>query len=210
MAEALESVKKQRYPHRRIYLIGDDYQPADEFRELSRIIPKEKILAYNLKGHQPERTIFRRPEDISRIAGNTASNFCLDLMESTGIRFVANLDDDDLWSPYHLEYLREEFVKFPMPAMVCTMANFHYKGVLPAFQENKRGEKVINTLAANVAHSAVAWDLRRLPLRYRRQLTEVAWNRQYGDADMWKQIEDYCHTHNYATSISHNLTVEVR
>ena len=210
VCEALDSVVKQRYPNWRVYLIGDRYEPEAEFRQFAKMLPPDKLVAYNLKGHKPEREIFKKPEHLARIGGNTASNFCLDLMESTGIRHVANLDDDDLWTPYHLECLRDEFVKFPSPVLACTLANFKYIGIMPATTPDQEGNLKINTLAANVSHSAVAWDLIRMPLRYRRQLIDVPWDGQYGDADMWLQMEHYIAAHGYSTAISQNVTVEVR
>jgi hypothetical protein len=208
--EALESVKKQRYPHWRVYLIGDHYQPEEEFRQLTKFMPRDKVLAYNLKGHTPEREIFKKINHLPLICGNKVSNFCLDLMESTDIRYVACLDDDDLWTPYHLESLHDEFTKFPAPALVCTMANYQYTGILPSFKVDEKGQLKINTLSCNVAHSAVAWDMSKLPHRYRRRLIDVAWNKQYGDADMWEQMEWHCAKYDYPTAVSNNVTVEVR
>jgi len=210
VSETLRSVVEQRYPHWRVYLVGDHYEPEEEFRQYTKIIPREKLVAYNLKGHTPEREIFKNPNHLARIGGNKAINFCLDLMESTGIRYTARLDDDDLWTPYHLEALRDEFVKFPSPAFVCTMSNFKYTGILPAFKPDEERRPRITTLACNVAASSVAWDMKRVPLRYRRNLIDIAWEGQYGDADMWTSIEQHCHRHGYGMSISPNVTVEVR
>lgn len=208
--ETLESLNKQRYTNWRAYLIGDWYDPQEEFQSYVDMLPRDKVIAYNLRGHRPERWIFKKQDHISRIGGNTASNFCLDLMESTDIRYCANLDDDDLWTPYHLETLRDEFMKWPSPAFVATTANFKYIGVLPSYKTDANGQLYIEHLACNVAHSAVAWDIKRVPLRYRRQLIDVAWDGLYGDADMWYEIERYCNEHGYSTAISPNVTVEVR
>jgi hypothetical protein len=54
--EAIDCVRRQTYPHWKILLIGDHYEPHSEFVQLSRLAPKDKIVAVNLP-RSPEREI---------------------------------------------------------------------------------------------------------------------------------------------------------
>jgi glycosyltransferase involved in cell wall biosynthesis len=210
VTETIQSVSTQTYPHWRLYLIGDRYEPEEEFRALAGILPPEKVVAYNLKGHRTEREVFRHPWHVIQVAGNTASNFCLDLMENTGVRYVACLDDDDLWQPDHLESLRKGLIEFPHPALVCTMANFRNEKILPKWERMPDGSIKVRTLYNNVVHSSVAWNMRRLPLRYRRRVIECAWAAEYADADMWQQMEKRCKEAEYPVTVVPKITVEYR
>lgn len=211
IAQTLESLMNQTYTDWRLFLIGDKYEPHEEFVEISKMIPPEKITAVNLRGHTPERERWAKyPKIIEKIGGFVATNFCLDLIWNSGIRYVANLDDDDLWFPEHLELMADAYRKIPAPAMVCSMSNYRYQRVLPHIVAKEDGTYGLPSLDKNVNHSAVSWDMKKIPLRYQNRIHETAWQPDFGDADMWARMENFCKKNGHVISLVPRVTVEYR
>jgi glycosyltransferase involved in cell wall biosynthesis len=210
LGQAIESVKDQTYPHWRIYLIGDKYEPHEEFLSFRKLVPPDKIVMYNLRNHQPDRFLNLSQKTLSMFAGQVAGHYSLDIIQAMGDRYIANLDDDDLWNPNHLELIYKELCKFNPPALVCTMANFKYTDILPTTRVQPDNTTRIETLARNVAHSSVCWDSHKLPLRYRNLWRETPWSPDYSDADMWARMEHLCAEKGYNIAVVPEITVEVR
>lgn len=198
---AVQSVVDQTYPHWRLYLVGDNYKPREEFAKLASLCPKDKLIARNLRGHMSDTAV---------------SAFSLDLMLATGIRYVANIDGNDLWYENHLELIAAEYTKFPAPAMVVSMANMQYKGIAPQMITGKDGVFHLKplegkaTLPGNVAHSAVSWDSKRLPLAYRNRKIDTPWIPVDDDYDLWERMESCCVEMGYKISVTQEVTVEHR
>ena len=215
--EAIKSVCDQTYPHWRLYLIGDDYESSSQFKKLASLCPQDKITAYNLKGHKPERTYFPDYPKLAKTGGHKASCFCLDLMKAMGVRYIANLDDDDLWFHNHLELIAEEYRKTPAPAFVTTLSNWQYRGIIPFTVVEDNGtlhmRPIIENgckLPGNISHSAASWDSKKLPFQYRNRVVETGWEHQFGDYDMWEIMEHHCNEMDYKITLVPEVTVEYR
>ncbi len=93
----IPSVLSQTYNNFEVIIVGDHC--VDDTESLIQQIKDERILFHNL----PERGNYpATPEDRWRVAGTTPRNKALELAKG---EWIAPLDDDDVFSPDHLELL---------------------------------------------------------------------------------------------------------
>ena len=205
--QALRCVMRQSYPNWKIFLIGDCYEPRAEFAEMSKIVPKDKIIAVNMH-RAPEREI-HTGYNLWCCGGITAFNFCLDLMGELGITHCANYDDDDLWFPEHLATLAEGFNYPSKPVFVCTLG--HYKvpnKILPVCNaKDENGNNIITSIAGNNCNCGTAWDIKRMPLRAKNTIHNTAWKKDCWDYWFWKEVEYMANQNGMQMSIMPKVTV---
>lgn len=205
--QTLNCVKRQTYPNWKVFLIGDNYEPRSEFIEMSKSIPKEKIVAVNLH-RSPEREIHTK-YNLWCCGGITAFNFSLDLMTELNITHCANYDDDDVWFPRHLEILASGFNHESRPVAVCTHG--HYKipnRILPMNNAtDAEGKVFVAGIAGNNCHCATAWDISRMPVRAKNCIQETAWKKECWDYWFWHQIEDVAKEKGLPVAIMPEVTV---
>jgi hypothetical protein len=184
--ETLRSLKEQTYPHWRLYLIGDRYEPEEEFERLSLELPPQ-VVALNLN-----RAVER--ESSSGLAlwctgGRMANNIALTLQERDGITHTCHLDHDDLWRPTHLATLAEAYASFPQAAFIYTRALYRAPTCNFELPRERTVQVAYNNLApriGNIVHATASWRLDWIPLRYRAHAEEPA------DAYMWAWIMEWC------------------
>lgn len=187
----LQAVNAQTYPYWKLFLIGDRYEPKEEFQFISQIVPKDKLIAINLSG-PTERDRFSGPA-LWRYGGMKANNFALDLMDSLGYEYMACLDHDDVWHEKHLELLAHTYKS--SPAFVTTKGiHMGLCAALPMSNE---------PLSGNAIHSCCSWNIKKIPFRYR--ISELP--PDPGDADMLTRIEQHCKLNNLEIAVNPTVTV---
>lgn len=179
--EAIDCVNRQTYKNWKIFLIGDCYEPREEFKEFAKFAPPDKIVAVNMH-RAPEREI-HTGYNLWCCGGITAFNFSLDLMTELGITHCANFDDDDIWFPRHLEFHARTYDADPQCVMVCSHG--HYK-----IANNVLPKTPLTSIAANSCNCACSWDIVRMPLRARNCIQETAWKKDCWDYWFWRSFED--------------------
>lgn len=201
VAEAIDCVRRQTYPNWKIFLTGDNYEPHAEFKELASLAPPGKIVAANLPRATERET--HKGYDLWCCGGMTAFNFTLDLMTELGITHVANLDDDDIWFPRHLEFHADSYNSDKDIVLVVTHGHFKIaNNILP-----KHGGKWTGSIAGNSCNCACTWDMSRIPLRARNSVQESAWAKQAGDYWFWKRFEDEALRNGYKMVLRPEITV---
>jgi glycosyltransferase involved in cell wall biosynthesis len=211
--ETIDCVSRQTYPNWKIFLIGDCYEPRSEFNEFSRLVPPDKIVAVNLH-RSPEREI-HSGHNLWCCGGMTAFNFSLDLMNELGITHVANLDDDDIWFPRHLEFHARSYNDDENIVMVTTHGHYNIpNNVLPKhkdsprpFWSDTRYDNPLKSIAGNSCNCACSWDLKRMPLRAANSVQETAWAKQAGDYWFWRKFEDISKEKGYKIVVRPEITV---
>lgn len=199
--KTIDSLMNQTYKNWTLYLIGDDYEPQEEFDSLAKLVPEKKIKFLNVKVN-PERKRFSK-ELFGYCGGTNATNYVLDLMKNDGISHLAILDHDDIWSTNHLEILKNAYYKYPEAYFVYTKG---YHEILKREVPNvpRNFEIKYDNLPPqfnDVLHSSVSWRLDQIPLRYKNtiehQKKDSHGNFIYGDAFMWQMFKEYFDKNKY-------------
>lgn len=204
LAKCLRSIIAQTFSRWKVFLIGDDYKPNEEFEKLASMIHADKLYHTNLPV-SPERSKYSGTE-LWKIAGYTASCLGLSKIKEEEIPIHTCLDDDDWWETNHLQTLWETYQNFPEAAFVYTKSTYKSPNqYLPnedvSLSYNNRPPR-----AYGLIHSAVSWDVQKIPLMYRNIMEEKSeW--VAGDADMWERIRTYCEGNNLKTIYVPKLTV---
>jgi len=212
--EAIDCVRRQTYPHWKILLIGDHYEPHSEFVQLSRLAPKDKIVAVNLP-RSPEREI-HTGYNLWSCGGMTAFNFSLDLANELDLTHIANLDDDDIWFPRHLEFHADSYNTDPNVVMVLTHGHFklpnnilpkHCDAPRPFFDQSPVWPEKMGSIAGNSCNCACSWDFKRVPLRIKNTVETTPWAKQAGDFWFWKEFETMAVKGGYRMVLRPEITV---
>jgi len=198
----IQSVEKQTYKNWTIILIGDGYKPSEEFEEIANLIPKEKIIFYNLPNRHEKDVLGLKSNALWCCGGVEATNIGIDICKKNNISHYCSLDDDDYWMPHHLEILNMAYNSYPESSFVYTNSLYTDRNnntrlfppqtVLPLIQYDNLPPR-----PENLIHSSVSWDLNKIPLKYRNVLEQ---GREYpADADMWYRIQDFCNKNSLKT-----------
>lgn len=199
--ETIQSLMNQTYKNWNLYLIGDDYEPQEEFDMLASFVPKDKIKSLNVKLN-PERKNF--PKEVFHYCGGTnATNYTLDWMAKDGISHLAILDHDDIWEPNHLEVLKNAYYNYPEAYFIYTKGYHNgFKREVPNIPQTF--EVKYDNLPPqlnDILHSSVSWRLDKIPLRYantvKLQKKDSRGEFIYGDVYMWQTFKEYFKEKNY-------------
>jgi glycosyltransferase involved in cell wall biosynthesis len=200
LSKTLESVASQDFTDYKLFLIGDDYSDAKEFREYEQLLPKEKMQSINLPVAVERR---RYPQGGAKLwcsGGVNATNFGIDLALSHGYTHICHLDHDDLWTPDHLSALAEVFEQDSQAVVAFTASRYLKVYILPRVGE-LNGEVTGEITPAmpppeNVAHSSVCIDFSKVHLRYR-DVHHEGGEPTAADLDFWIRLEAYCKERRY-------------
>ena len=218
LKRALDSVFNQTHQDFKVFIVGDNYQPNDEFEKIISQYPKEKIYAVNLP-ESYDRLKYKGPnlEDIlvdgvvmnDRLmwcnSGRTPMNIGIELALHNGYDWVAHLDHDDFWESNHLELINNVVERYGYECVwTTTKATFGPNDIM---EVETNGWDVIGYLpsAYNVIHSAVAMNMRRIPLRYR-DVWEEDGNVVPTDADFWNRLREFIPQNGYTGTYIDALT----
>lgn len=185
-SKTINSLLKQTHSMWKVFLIGDKYEPQEEFDNLAKLLPKEKIFAIN-NNFAIEREKYTG-HDLWMCGGIESINKIMDIMLEQEIEICATLDDDDIWYEDHLETLNNAYEKFPEASFVHTRGYHVQMGYLPKEEiscfYNNRPPKEHATI-----HSCTSWNIKNIPLRYINTIESK--NPLPGDADLWIRMKDF-------------------
>jgi glycosyltransferase involved in cell wall biosynthesis len=186
LRETIGTIKRQDYPHWKLYLIGDRYEPAEELESLIAEVPHDKLVIFNLPRAVERETL--KGWELWHCGGATANNIGPTMQERDGIRYTCHLDHDDLWHTNHLSTLALAYRRFPRAGFIYTRAE--YRGTNTPFllprEATPAGYDNLPPRTVNIVHATVSWRLDLIPLRYRISRDQPA------DAVMWHQIREWC------------------
>lgn len=219
LKRALDSVFNQTHQDFRVFVVGDDYQPKEEFEQIISEYPKEKVYAINLpeshdrmkyKGEnsqpiQLEDGLFYNNRIMWCNSGRTPMNIGIELALHHGYDWVAHLDHDDFWESNHLEMINNVVERYGYECVwTTTKATYGPDDIM---EVDTNGWDVIGYLprAYNVIHSAVAMNMRRIPLRYR-DVWEEEGRIMPTDADFWDRLNQFIPANGYTGTYIDALT----
>lgn len=189
VSEAISCVKMQTYKNWKVFLTGDRYEPHEEFLELAKMLPPEKIIAVNRRNCPIERDL-HKGYDLWCCGGVGSINYTLDLMVNVGITHCANFDDDDIWFPRHLEFHANVYRETPSPVLVVSGGHFKIPNhILPYKHQTEDGKQFVYSIAANCCNCSCTWDIQKMGLRAVNTVIETPWAKACWDYWFWKNFE---------------------
>jgi len=214
--KAFHSIQKQSYPHWTLILVGDKYENPEEFDEITKLIPEDKIIyqnldqAYERELHQQGKITVRQ---LWNNAGASAMSAGLDIAQNAGFTHVAHLDDDDTWEPNHLEELNKTYLEFPETIFAYTCGRFINNIIPRQIDDVKIQYDNLPPVGRNLLHSATSWRLDFIDLRYPKinlenvdQAAQEVLNTP-ADALMWERVRKYMAQRQYSSMYIPQITV---
>ena len=178
VARAIESVLAQSHEDWTLILVGDNYQPQEEFASLCALVPPGKLASINLP-YAAERDAGLRGRALWLAGGTNALNIGLGLAAAAGATLVARLDDDDWWRTDHLSSLRDAYSLFPEALFVCTRGH-DVRRATP--RRPRSGIEEIEIAGGKICHSSTSWRFDLAPLLY------VSGGDRGGDELQWRRL----------------------
>lgn len=118
------NLRAQTYTNFKVFLIGDDYQPAEEFENLCQEFESERLYCKNYVGTSFRGNVFKLPHNRWANGGIYASYHGLKQAISEGFKYYLHLDDDDIWESTHIQEHYNTLIKFPLVDYMYTISNF--------------------------------------------------------------------------------------
>lgn len=174
----LASLKDQTFTDWTLFLVGDKHTDEPALSELLSVLPPEKVVFTNLP-IACERDFTSNKHALYTSGGATAMNYATELIKHSKCKYIAHLDDDDIWAPNHLEVIAAQYQRDPTLSFVFTRG-LHVTGeIIPRTDSNI-------PKPTDVLHSAISWNPAKLTITLPYDSTAPA------DAIMLAEIADKC------------------
>jgi len=125
LRKSIQSVVNQRHTRWTLLVVGDKYEPEAELlevlEEFARTVPNSVIY---LKNENVERESIVDRDKLWCCAGANSFNLGLDYAKERGHRYYAHLDDDDYWSPEHLQVMATVYSQYDNCVFVNTRSTY--------------------------------------------------------------------------------------
>lgn len=134
LASALRCVAEQTYTDITVYVVGDYYSDQNEFDGVCDAYRDKisRLVTHNLGPHEHFRDVLKHDTDkLWHVGGAAAVNYGIKRAIADGMDWYFHLDDDDVWSPYHVQTYVDVIKKHPDVAFVCSKCHLTPKKVLP-------------------------------------------------------------------------------
>lgn len=190
LKRALDSVFSQTHSNFKVYVIGDKYDNNNEFEQILKDYPKDKMYYENLP-FAYERDKYTDKWLIWKYAGCYANNYGINKSISDGFEYVCHLDHDDVWYNNHLEILNDAILKTES-LWLCTKSEYVRNLVYP----NINSENYLIPYypqPEGLIHSSTCINFKKIPLRHRNVFEETGISGLPGDADLWERITVFLH-----------------
>ena len=179
-------LSKQTYQNFHIFLIGDDYEDEEEFKQLVSLFPEDKIYSYN-NNKSYRKDYFSLAKNKWCIGGVMALEYGVTKAKELGFKYYLHLDDDDSWSLDKLEKHKKYIDTFPESDFIFHGSYFGDK-ILP--REHKKYNLEYNNLlprAENIVHSTNCLSLNNFDIfmKYTKNIMDIA------EKIKNKEIEEY-------------------
>lgn len=189
LRRAFEALKTQTHQDWKVFLIGDRYDDDDEFNEMAKMLPPDKITAFN-RIAEVERDRYKGPIGRANYplwccAGVGARNHGIDMALTEGYERICNLDHDDHWTTDHLQLISDAFEREDYLIVAGMSKHWKLDIVLP-----KVIKKSFLPTANDLCHSAVCINYAKSPLRLR-DVFEATGRAYPSDADLWIRMTNY-------------------
>ena len=181
LRRALDSVFKQNHPDFQAYLIGDHYEPEEEFWQIAKEYPL--LRAENLS-FAAERDKYKG-SILWTCGGTYAQNYGASIAFE---HYLCFLDHDDYWHPDHL-FTIDDCIKKTNAVWICTQSK-HISGIIPEIPHTTRAFPSGGCLVK----SSACFNTRIIPLRFRNVYEETG-TPYPGDADLWNRMKEYMLQH---------------
>ena len=205
LTRALNTIVNQTYNNWKIYLIGDKYNNQQEFEELSKIIPSNKILALNLpiaveRNRYPEGGI-----NLWYSGGCNAVKIGIEFAINEGYHWVCHCDHDEQWLSNHLEEISKAILTTNSPVLY-TKGKYLNNVVLP--QNINTSELYINRRPkpADTINSSCCFNYFLIPLR-RRDPNYFYKEHDAGDAAFLKRVNNLLDQLNQPSILINKVTM---
>ncbi len=188
---SLTSIKNQTCQDYKVFIVGDKYDDDEEFRELVKIIPEDKLYCENLP-YANERGRLNGL-NLWKVAGGLAVNTATKQAEEEGFTYFLHLDDDDYWAPNRLEILKDTITKYPDAVFYFNYSTYcEAKYNLPREQVTDMYYNNLIPRPSNIIHSSYCWNHKMVPV-YVKTFEEGADNTNFecGDIQKLTKIIDF-------------------
>jgi glycosyltransferase involved in cell wall biosynthesis len=195
--KSINCILKQTNKNWKLFLVGDHYDDEEEFKKIIELIPSEKIWYNNLPFAKERESGEFSGHSLWCSAGANASNEAIKKSIEEKVDVICRLDDDDEWTPYHLEILNFGYTNFPQSVFVYTNS-FYINQYFPNIKVSEMLEyNNLPPAPEKLIHSSASWKCDKINFFYRNTVEQ---NRIFpGDADMWERIQNYCQDNNLKT-----------
>jgi predicted O-methyltransferase YrrM len=165
LTRCLESIKAQTYQNYKIFLIGDKYENNNDFEQMVKIIPPEKIYSENLSYALERENL--KGTNLWSVGGANALNIAIKYASDQKYKYIVRLDDDDYWHKDRLLLLNETIKKYPDSVYYFNYSTYCYGCNLP---REKITQVFYNNLLPkeeNMVHSTACWNNDTLNFLYK-------------------------------------------
>ncbi len=195
----LHSILQQKYTKWDIVVVGDKYELEGEIlqiledfrgRTANRIIYLSNPLV--------ERDYIRNRQKLWCVAGARSMNIGLNYLRHNGYQYYSHIDDDDHWTPEHLQSFYEIYKKYPTCVFINSQSN-HMGRQLPNFKCAIAPNNFIPSVG-KLIHSSVSFRSDIIPYDY---FTTFDENVKIGVADgtYWDNVRTFLQDHPQYCSI---------
>lgn len=202
LKRALDSIKNQTYQNFKVYLIGDKYENNDEFEEITKSLPSEKIYFENLPNAYERDKYFQNKSVLWICGGVVANNHGVECAIKDGFEYICYLDHDDFWEVDHLNNFKMGIEKHGYD-FLCSKSN-HFNGrYLPAID----GEMFVNFLPgpSGLIKSSTCINIKTIPI-FMRNVYEEDGKVYPSDADLWSRINKHITSNNLKSAAINRVT----
>lgn len=158
----MSMLNQQSYQNFHLFLMGDDYDNAEEFDQIASLFPVDRLHKENVQPAR-ERTRCKIKKNLWSIGGANTFNVGLRRAIEQGYTHCVHLDDDDIWYIHHLLNIATTYLQYPAVSAVWTKG-VGFKDVLPktpTFEPNN-----FLSVGKDAYHSTLSFRLDRIDQEY--------------------------------------------
>lgn len=204
LERAMKSVLNQTHSEWKLFLIGDKYEDDREFRQLSTIIPADKIKAVNRLDVTVERDIYPMPSQKLWCSGGLSSTrHGIKLALNEGYEFICKLDHDDWWDDNHLRNFNAALSRHPNLFFLASRS--HHKRLNNILPPGGSGGIGYRPVPKRVINSATCVKYSDTDIRGRDMFKETG-RATPTDMDLWSRLSNFMKNNNKQGYLSNEAT----
>jgi len=187
LKRALKSVNEQTHQDYKVFLIGDKYEDAEEFKYLAEsVIPEDKIFFENLPLAIERERYPQGGKALWLAGGVNARNMGVQLALQEGYTYICPLDHDDYWDENHLMYISSAIENSNDKAAVIYTCGTYFNSYLPQVPLDGKIVKDVPK-PGQAIHSSICIDYSKVYIKYRDTACEIGVPKP-GDADLLERL----------------------
>jgi len=117
-------LQNQSYQNFKLFLIGDDYIPEQEFNTICSTFPQDKIYYKNYIGISYRNGVFTRRQNTWTSGGTQAKYIGIKQAIQEGFKYYLHIDDDDIWQTNHIQEHYLSIKKYPQVDFQFTISRY--------------------------------------------------------------------------------------